>query len=228
MNIVLAFVLLYVFFAAIGPQDTTRVVDQVDKNFPAQGVLQPGDRLVAVDGHRGGPGSAVEPRELARLRRAARTLEDGCRAVEPAKLTIVRNGERLTVTIRPKYDFPAAPDGADAGRLRLQARAARAGCRSARPSRRPPTATGSSRSRRCGCRRGSINPEERKQISGVVGSYEVTRQTILKQVENVIGILAIISLSLAIVNLFPFLPAGRRPHLLGDRGEGPRPPRPCA
>jgi len=40
----------------------------------------------------------------------------------------------------------------------------------------------------------------------VVGSYEVTRQTILKQVENVIGILAIISLSLAIVNLFPFLP----------------------
>jgi regulator of sigma E protease len=51
-----------------------------------------------------------------------------------------------------------------------------------------------------------INPEQRKQISGVVGSYEVTRQTILKQIANVIGILAIISLSLAIVNLFPFLP----------------------
>ena len=40
----------------------------------------------------------------------------------------------------------------------------------------------------------------------MVGSYEVTRQTILKQVGDVIGILAIISLSLAIVNLFPFLP----------------------
>jgi regulator of sigma E protease len=51
-----------------------------------------------------------------------------------------------------------------------------------------------------------IDPEQRKEISGVVGSYEVTRQTILKQVEDVIGILAIISLSLAIVNLFPFLP----------------------
>ena len=37
MNLVLAFVLLFVFFAAIGPQDTTRVVDQVDKNFPAAG-----------------------------------------------------------------------------------------------------------------------------------------------------------------------------------------------
>ena len=34
----------------------------------------------------------------------------------------------------------------------------------------------------------------------------VNLATILKQVENVIGILAIISLSLAIVNLFPFLP----------------------
>jgi regulator of sigma E protease len=40
----------------------------------------------------------------------------------------------------------------------------------------------------------------------VVGSYETTRQTILNQFEDVIGILAIISLSLAIVNMFPFLP----------------------
>jgi regulator of sigma E protease len=39
-----------------------------------------------------------------------------------------------------------------------------------------------------------------------VGSYEVTRQTILDNLADVIPILAIISLSLAIVNLFPFLP----------------------
>ena len=51
-----------------------------------------------------------------------------------------------------------------------------------------------------------IDPEQRKEISGVVGSYETTRQTILNQLADVIGILAIISLSLAIVNLFPFLP----------------------
>ena len=36
--------------------------------------------------------------------------------------------------------------------------------------------------------------------------YETTRQTILSDLEEVVGILAIISLSLAIVNLFPFLP----------------------
>jgi regulator of sigma E protease len=51
-----------------------------------------------------------------------------------------------------------------------------------------------------------INPVQRKQISGVVGSYETTRQVILVDVELVVRILAIISLSLAIVNLFPFLP----------------------
>ena len=51
-----------------------------------------------------------------------------------------------------------------------------------------------------------LDAEQRKEISGVVGSYEVTRQTILDDLADVLGIMAIISLSLAIVNLFPFLP----------------------
>jgi len=51
-----------------------------------------------------------------------------------------------------------------------------------------------------------FDTEQRKEISGIVGSYEVTRQTILDDLANTVGILAIISLSLAIVNLFPFLP----------------------
>ena len=51
-----------------------------------------------------------------------------------------------------------------------------------------------------------IDPEQRKQLSGVVGTYEITRQTILDDLADVLAILALISLSLAIVNLFPFLP----------------------
>ena len=39
-----------------------------------------------------------------------------------------------------------------------------------------------------------------------MGSYETTRQVILDDLADVIGIMAIISLSLAIINLFPFLP----------------------
>jgi regulator of sigma E protease len=46
----------------------------------------------------------------------------------------------------------------------------------------------------------------RKQVSGVVGSYEATRQAISFNGVDALNILAIISLSLAIVNLFPFLP----------------------
>ena len=51
-----------------------------------------------------------------------------------------------------------------------------------------------------------FDAEQRKQVSGVVGSYEVTRQTIVSDFADAVWILAIISLSLAIVNLFPFLP----------------------
>jgi regulator of sigma E protease len=51
-----------------------------------------------------------------------------------------------------------------------------------------------------------IDPQERKQLNGVVGSYETTRQSILQEPRDAVAILALISLSLAIVNLFPFLP----------------------
>jgi len=51
-----------------------------------------------------------------------------------------------------------------------------------------------------------VNSKQRKQLSGIVGTYEVTRQTILTNVALTVRILAVISLSLAIVNLFPFLP----------------------
>ena len=40
----------------------------------------------------------------------------------------------------------------------------------------------------------------------MVGSYEATRQTIELDVERAIFLLAIISLSLGVINLFPFLP----------------------
>jgi regulator of sigma E protease len=49
--------------------------------------------------------------------------------------------------------------------------------------------------------------EQREQISSVVGSYEVTRQAIeFSAATQALYLLAIISLSLAVINLFPFLP----------------------
>jgi regulator of sigma E protease len=48
--------------------------------------------------------------------------------------------------------------------------------------------------------------EQREQISGVVGSYEVTRQAIGFGAREALTLLAVISLSLGLLNLFPFLP----------------------
>jgi len=50
------------------------------------------------------------------------------------------------------------------------------------------------------------DPQARKEISGVVGSYEVTRQSFEFDLAQALSVLAIISLSLALINLFPFLP----------------------
>ena len=51
-----------------------------------------------------------------------------------------------------------------------------------------------------------FDAEKRKEISGVVGSYEATRQSIEFSTTQALFVLAIISLSLGVINLFPFLP----------------------
>jgi regulator of sigma E protease len=51
-----------------------------------------------------------------------------------------------------------------------------------------------------------FKPEERKQLSSVVGGYETTRQAFGLSASVAFMLLAIISLSLGVVNLFPFLP----------------------
>ena len=48
--------------------------------------------------------------------------------------------------------------------------------------------------------------EEREKLSGVVGSYEATSEAINVDWRLALGMLGVVSLSLAIINLFPFLP----------------------
>jgi regulator of sigma E protease len=51
-----------------------------------------------------------------------------------------------------------------------------------------------------------FEPQERKQLHGVVGGYTVTQQSFAQSTSLALQVLALISLSLGIVNLFPFLP----------------------
>jgi regulator of sigma E protease len=199
VNLVLAFILLFIFFFAIGGETTSRKVGVIEKGFPAAHVLEPGDKLVAVDGKRGDPGQLSK--RIASHKCSGEPVK-GCKAAEPATVTVVRDGRELSFTLTPIYDpvnertrlgFSYAP-----------------GPRETLPF---DEAVSTTADRFWYITRATvelparlINPEQRKEISGVVGSYEVTRQTILNDIQQVVGILAIISLSLAIVNLFPFLP----------------------
>jgi regulator of sigma E protease len=199
MNLILAFVLLFAFIFLIGANSQSNQVGVVEKGYPAAGVLQPGDRLVAVDGKRG------DPAELSRQVASHRCPGEAtrrCEADQPATVTIERDGQRRTFELTPVYD-PAAE------RTRLGFSYAQ-GPRETLPLRESLDWTAdrfwfiTKATLELPAR--LIDPEQRREISGVVGSYEVTRQTILNDLAQVVGILAIISLSLAIVNLFPFLP----------------------
>jgi regulator of sigma E protease len=199
VNLVLAFVLLFIFFFAIGGETSSSKVGVIEKGYPAARVLEPGDKLVGVDGKRGDP---VTLSQLIASHKCPGKPVEGCKAARPATVTVVRDGRELTFRLTPVYD-PVAK------RTRLGFTYA-PGPRKTLPFDQAVSTTAdrfwfiTKATLELPAR--LINPEQRKEISGVVGSYEVTRQTILTDIGQVVGILAIISLSLAIVNLFPFLP----------------------
>jgi regulator of sigma E protease len=199
VNLVLAFVLLFIFFWAIGPQEIG--VGQVERGYPAYGELRRGDQIVAVDGR------PVEPEQISERISAHRCPErpptKGCEASSAVSLTVERDGRPRTVTLTPVYD--------------PEQKRTRVGFAYAELDQRDDLSLGPAldltvdrfwfiTKATIELPARLIDPEQRREISGVVGSYEVTRQTILNEVAEVVGILAIISLSLAIVNLFPFLP----------------------
>ncbi|MDQ4071542.1 MAG: site-2 protease family protein [Actinomycetota bacterium] len=202
VNLLLAFLLLFVFFAAIGAETPPEraEVGVVEKNFPAAGQLRPGDELLAVDGRRGE--LETLSKQISSHRCPERPPRPRCRAADPATVLVERGGQRKTLELTPIYDpqakktslgFGYAPGPretlppGEAFTTTLDRFAFISGQTLSLPAR-------------------LFDAERRKEISGVVGSYEVTRQTILANIADVVGILAIISLSLAIVNLFPFLP----------------------
>jgi regulator of sigma E protease len=202
VNLVVAFVLLFIFFWAIGPTTATTRVGSLDKGFPAVTVLKPGDKIVAVDGKHGD--TQVLADQIASHKCAAKPPVDRCKAATPATLLIERGSTERTVRIRPIYD---AQSGVQRTRLGF----------SYADGPHDPLPFGEAFStttdrfwyitkQTVALPARLFNSQKRKEITGVVGSYEYTRQTILSNIADVIGIMAIISLSLAIVNLFPFLP----------------------
>jgi regulator of sigma E protease len=194
-------VLLVIYAGVIGPHKGNEVAS-IAKAFPAQGVLHPGDLLVAVDGHDGSVENLTK--QVLKHKCEQQPPVSGCKATTPATLTIDRAGKRMTIKMTPIYD-------AKLKRMRLGfSYNLNGGPHEPLPAGqavdRAVSAFWYITKQTVSIPAKIVNPKERKQINGIVGSYETTRQTILADSGDVVFIMAIISLSLAIVNLFPFLP----------------------
>lgn len=196
MNVVIAFLIL--FGLAFGAQTLTSSVGDIVRGSPAEGTLQPGDRIASVDGQRGD--QLTFQRLIARHKCAGRPT-NGCLAKTPAVLRVERGGRLVTVRVRPRYE---------AGLKRT-----RIGFTFATRPLDPDVfeAADTSVSLMWAVTKGTVqavvrifDPKQREQISGVVGSYQITQQAFQFDVRRALALLALISLSLAIINLFPFLP----------------------
>jgi regulator of sigma E protease len=216
MNLLIAFLIFFVL-ALAAEKATNLEVGEIEEGSPAAAVLEPGDRLVAVDG--------VRPRDEDLSDRAQAItgqigdrscegeLSDGCEATEPATIVINRDGKELTVEAVPYYDAEAPPteQGGDPGRFRLGF--AYEATDTVPVGRDPIEAAGAavdqmwfitSETGRILAR--IFDAEEREKLGSVVGGYESTRQAVSVDWKLAVGILGVFSLSLALFNLLPFLP----------------------
>lgn len=180
---------------------TGSVVQRVERDRPATGVLRAGDRIVAVDGHAVSEASAIE--QLVAAHRCVGALVDGCRARTPVDLTVRRNGALLRVSIFPRYS-------SEVGRMLL-------GFEFALPTARSfgvLSAAGASLREMwamteqtfTGLAKALTSAKQRKQVSSIIGIGQVTEQAVAEGAGRGLVVIGYVSLVLAVLNLLPFLP----------------------
>jgi regulator of sigma E protease len=204
VNIALAFVIFFIVFFAYARQPT-QVIESVVKKSPAAGVLHPGDRILAVDG------SAY--RNLDPTARVERFLEeikshecpgrqvDGCRAAKPVALQVERKGNQRTILVRPEYNRVANrmligfSYGIEPTTVSVGTAAGQAG-----------NAVWFVTTRTASVFSRIFESSQRKEISSVVGISDVAHKSIERGAEEALFLLALVSLSLGLINLLPILP----------------------
>src|SRR5215217_301682 len=205
VNIVIAFLLLAGIYWANGTTEPPPRVAEVTKGSPASSILQKGDVLVSVDGRTPPAGDDLrEQNTFISDQIATHKCADngpGCTATAPVTLVVRRGGQVKTLTATPVYDGKAKRPllGFSFGGTEYPAGPVRASGLAVEQMWLVTTATVRTIA-------GIFEADKRKEISGVVGSYEVTRQSISVSATQALFLLAIISLSLGVINLFPFLP----------------------
>jgi regulator of sigma E protease len=204
VNIALAFAILF-FVYFVNAQQVDQKVGEVRGGSPAAKVLQPGDRILAVDGK-----SFAGLDQEARLEQFGKQVGshecagkqvDGCVAATPVALKISRDGQTKTILVKPEYDKAAkrALVGFSYGSKPEDIGVGTAATRAVDAIWLVTEKTASIFSR-------IFEEEQRKQISGIVGVSDVANQTIDVGIYPSLLLLALVSLSLGLINLLPILP----------------------
>jgi regulator of sigma E protease len=214
MNLLIAFVIFWAILASssyngdltlgnLNPSIKTLVpstsVLAIERGEPADGVLKPGDRIIAVDGQAVTVTSAM--RAIA-SHRCAGTLTAGCRAATPVALTVRRAGRTLALSVYPSYnqeakrmlvgfDFGAAPK--QFGVLAAAGVAVH-------------EMWSSTTNMLSGIGRAFTSSKARHEVHTIVGIGEIAHEAVADGAGYGLVIIGLISLILAVVNLFPFLP----------------------
>jgi regulator of sigma E protease len=190
-------------------QENTSVLE-VQSGSAAAHVLRPGDRIVAIDGQRVSLASA-------RARIAAHTcagpLREGCRATTPARLTVRRGARVLTLSLLPRYSAEARRMlvGVGFGSIKhYGALAAAGGAVGAMWHATSETLTGFVRA--------LTSSKTRSEVRSIVGITQSAHETVQAGASYGLVFLGYISLVLAVINLFPFLPLDGG-HVLWSLGE---------
>ena len=208
MNILIAFVIL--FFLAFSLNQITGAglkIADLTQDSPARGALQPGDKVISIDGQSladvNGTERADKFRNLIGSHKCAGQQTDGCPAATPVSVVVDRNGQRVPFQITPQYD-PAAQqvllgvrfEPTDTTPIDSPGQAADyAGDTMWLITSKTVSAIGR-----------IFLPEQREQLSGPVGGSRALNEAIGFGTQEAFFVLALISLSLGVINLFPFLP----------------------
>lgn len=204
VNIVLAFALLFGVFFGYGKPELTQKVAEVEKG-PAAKVLHKGDEVIAIDDKRFSGLSAEERLEkfatVVKSHKCAGELRPGCVASTPVTITYRRDGQMHTAAVRPHYDkaekrmligFRYAEERAP---VSIGAAASEAGSGVSRVA-----------SRTFHLITHIFESQQRKQIHGVVGISDLGHEVVETGIEKSLLLLALVSLSLGLINLLPILP----------------------